>query len=90
MDNAGAELVGLKALAWLAGHDELAPVFFGSTGASPDDMRARASDPSFLTAILDFLTMDDQWVKEFCDSQKLSYDDPLHALRHLSQDVHWT
>lgn len=90
MNDARAELIGLKALSWLAGHHELAPVFFGSTGASPDDMRARVSDPSFLTAILEFLTMDDQWVKEFCDTETLSYDEPLRALHWLSRDVHWT
>lgn len=34
-----AETLGLKALAWLAGNDELLPVFLGATGASEADLR---------------------------------------------------
>lgn len=90
MDDSAAELTGIKTLTWLAGHDELAPVFFGATGASADDMRARVGDRDFLIAVLDFLTMDDAWVKEFCDSTGMAYDQPLRALHWLTRDTHWT
>jgi len=87
-----AETIALKALAWLAGHDELLSVFLGSSGASEADLRAGATDPAFLGALLDFLTMDDAWVMEFCNSAGLAYDDPLAARRALpgGGEMHWT
>lgn len=87
-----AETIGLKALAWLAGNDELLPVFLGSTGAGEADLRARAADPAFLGAVLDFISMDDAWVIAFCDQAGLAYTDPMAARLALpgGGQVHWT
>jgi len=87
-----AEVVGLKALAWMAGNEELLPVFLGATGASEADIRAGATDPAFLGALLDFIMMDDAWVTAFCDQAGLAYDQPMRARMHLpgGGDVHWT
>ncbi|WP_323775568.1 DUF3572 domain-containing protein [Leisingera sp.] len=88
----GAETLALKALAWLAGNDELLPVFLGATGASEADLRARASEPEFLGSVLDFLTMDDNWVMQFCDGEGLAYEAPLQARMSLpgGAQVNWT
>ena len=59
MQEERAETVGLTALAWIAASDDLLPVFLGSTGAGEADLRARAQEPEFLGAVLDFLLMDD-------------------------------
>lgn len=87
-----AQTIGLNALAWLAGNDELCPVFMGSSGVSADDMRAGASDPAFLASVLEFLTMDDAWVVDFCDAHNLKYDEPLRARYAMpgAEQVHWT
>ena len=87
-----AEIVALQALAWLAGNDELLPVFLGSTGASPGDLRSQAGDPGFLAAVLDFLLMDDAWVIAFCDAAGLPYTAPMQARQGLPGGgaVHWT
>ncbi len=87
-----AETIALLALGWLAGHDELAPVFLGSTGASAEDLRARASDPAFQASVLEFLTMDDAWVIAFCEAAGLDYTEPLQARYALpgAGQVHWT
>ena len=87
-----AEVVALKALAWLSGHDELMPVFLGATGATLDDLRDRAGEPEFLASVLDFLTMDDAWVTAFCEAEGLPYEAPLAARRALpgGGEVHWT
>ena len=87
-----AETVAIQALAWLAGNDEICPVFMGSTGTSAQDMRDRASDPAFLASVLEFLTMDDAWVIAFCDEAGLAYDLPLRARYALpgAGEVHWT
>ena len=66
-----AEVLALKALGWLASNEDLLPTFLGSTGASEADLRARAADPAFLGAVLDFLMMDDAWVVGFCDAHTI-------------------
>lgn len=87
-----AEVIALQALAWLAGNDELCPVFLGASGGSVDDLRARATDAAFQAAVLEFITMDDAWVIAFCDSIGLAYDQPLRARYALpgAESVHWT
>lgn len=92
MSQESAELVGLKALGWMAGNDELLPVFLGATGASEADFRTGATDPAFLGALLDFIMMDDIWVTAFCDAAGLSYDQPMMARVSLpgGGQVHWT
>lgn len=92
MNGERAQVIGLQALAWLVGNDELCPIFLGSTGGSADDLRSGAGDPAVLAAVLDFITMDDAWVISFCESARLAYDDPLRARHALpgAEQVHWT
>jgi hypothetical protein len=84
--------VGVQALGWLAGNDELLPVFLGSTGASLDDLRAGAGDPAFLGSVLDFVMMDDAWVVAFCDAAGIAYTVPMQARAALPGGAvtHWT
>lgn len=74
-----AEVIAAEALAWLAGRDELFPVFLGASGVTIDEMRQRAAEPEFLAAVLDFLLMDDSWITSFCDDAGLAYDRPRAA-----------
>ncbi|WP_415402364.1 DUF3572 domain-containing protein [Tateyamaria sp. SN3-11] len=92
MSQESAEVVGLKALGWMAGNEELLPVFLGATGANEADVRAGASDPAFLGALLDFIIMDDAWVQGFCDAAGLPYDQPMQARMALpgGGEMHWT
>lgn len=92
MSQESAETVGLQALGWLAGNEDLLPVFLGSTGASEADVRSGASDPAFLGGLLDFLMMDDAWVISFCDSVSMPYDRLMQARHALpgGEQVNWT
>lgn len=92
MTREAAETVALQALGWLAGNDALLPVFLGATGASAEDLRARAAEAAFLGAVLDFVMMDDQWIMAFCDAQGIGYDQPIRARAALpgGQERHWT
>jgi hypothetical protein len=87
-----AETIAIQALGWLASNDDLWPVFLGSTGASLDDIKLRATDPAFQASVLEFLTMDDAWVMAFCDTVSAPYDAPLRARYALpgSERVEWT
>jgi hypothetical protein len=53
-----AEIHAMGMLGWLAGQAELLPVFLGATGASEDDLRARAGEAEFLASVVDFVMMD--------------------------------
>ncbi|WP_102107057.1 DUF3572 domain-containing protein [Oceaniglobus roseus] len=92
MQQETAETVALQGLGWIAGNEELLPVFLGASGASLDDMRRRARDPDFLVAVLDFISMDDAWVVAFCDAAGLPYDAPVAARHALpgGAEVNWT
>ncbi|MEM7471913.1 MAG: DUF3572 domain-containing protein [Pseudomonadota bacterium] len=78
-----AQTLAIKALSWILATDDLAGVFMGATGASADDLRIQASDPSFLGSVLDFLLMDDTWITGFCDQAGFDYMDPLRARQLL-------
>lgn len=87
-----AETIAIRALGWLVANDDLLPVFLGASGAAAEDLRSSAQDPAFLAAVLDFVTMNDDWVIGFCDAARLSYDLPLRARHALpgAAEVHWT
>lgn len=87
-----AEKIAIQALGWLAGNDDLCPVFLWSSGAAPEDLRRLAQDPAFLVSVLEFITMDDAWIVAFCDANNLKYEDPLRARYALpgAEQVHWT
>ncbi|PHP28888.1 DUF3572 domain-containing protein [Limimaricola cinnabarinus] len=87
-----AEVIALGALGWLAGNDELWPVFLGATGAAAEDLRDRAAEPDFQASVLEFLTNDDEWVTAFCDMAGYGYDEPHLAMLVLAgpSRMHWT
>ncbi|MFT7106441.1 MAG: hypothetical protein ACJAVT_000961 [Yoonia sp.] len=92
MQQEQAQIIALQGLAWLVGNDDLCPTFLGTTGGSVDDLRARAADPAFQGAVLEFITMDDAWVMAFCDTIGLKYDQPLRARYALpgAEQMNWT
>lgn len=87
-----AESIALRCLAWLAGNDDLLPVFLGATGVSPGDLRERAQDADFLASVLDFVLMDDAWVMAFCAAEGLDNTVPMAARAALpgGGQVNWT
>lgn len=92
MSAAQAEVIALQALGWLVGNEDLCPVFLGATGGTEADLRARATDPQFQAAVLEFVTMDDAWIIAFCESVGLDFEMPLQARYALpgAEQVHWT
>ncbi len=87
-----AETLGLRALTWLVGNEELLPVFMGSTGAGEAELREGVTDPGMQAAVLDFIMMDDAWVIEFCNLVQVPYEDLAQARAMLpgGEQVHWT
>ncbi len=87
-----AEILALKALAWLTSNEDLLPVFMGSTGVDADTLRAGAGTAEVQRSVLDFILLDDAWVIGFCDAHELEYPS-VHAARQLlagGEEYHWT
>ncbi|MEN6544315.1 DUF3572 domain-containing protein [Parvibaculum sp.] len=87
-----AEIIAIQALGHIAGDDELLFAFFDITGLSPDELRARASEPEILGGVLDFLLMDETRLLDFCAAAELRPELPRIARRLLpgGEEVHWT
>lgn len=92
MQPEAAQVLAIQALGWIAGNDELFPVFLGATGAGMGELRSRAAEPEFLAAVLDFLLMDDAWVVAFCDAEGHPYTGPQTARAALPGSAvrNWT
>lgn len=60
-----AETTALQALAWIAEDREMLRHFCAATGMEPEDLGAAAREPEFLAGVLDFLCLDDAWVRDF-------------------------
>ncbi|MCU6454866.1 DUF3572 domain-containing protein [Sphingomonas sp. A2-49] len=50
-----AEVLGLQALIWTIDEPERASRLIAVTGLDPDDLRARAGEPSVLAAVIGYL-----------------------------------
>lgn len=87
-----AETLAINCLAWLAAHDDLLPVFLGSTGAVGGDLGTRAQEPEFLGSVIDFIMMDDEWVVACCDAQAIPYERLMQARALLpgGDSMNWT
>ncbi len=87
-----SEIFALEALTWLVGREDLLSIFLGSSGLSRDDLRDRAGDAELLGAVLDFLLMDDDWIRAFCDDKGHDYAAVMAARAALpgGGDMHWT
>lgn len=92
MNREAAMALAQDALIWLAGHENLMPVFLNASGSDAPSVRAGARDPHFLGSVLDFVLMDDAWVVAFCDERDHAYEAPARARAALpgGQQVHWT
>ena len=74
-----AEVLALSALGWIAADPERAGRFFALAGTGADEMRARAQDPDYLGAVLDYLLMDEPLMLVFCEEAGVAPDRPMRA-----------
>jgi hypothetical protein len=75
-----AEDIALKGLNFLVLNEERIEFFLLSTGLSLEDLREMATEPSFLSAILDFICSDEKTARDFAESEKLT-PEALHKAR---------
>jgi len=63
-----AETLAIQALGFLAGEPERLERFMSLSGLSPENLRAAASSPGFLAAVLDHLALDDSLLLAFAET----------------------
>ncbi len=87
-----AEIVALRALAWLVADAELVGLFMGQTGADAADLRAAARSPGMLLEVLEFVMQGDERVLAFCRAAELPPEAPAAARARLAGrgGTHWT
>ena len=87
-----AEIIALKALAWLMTHEDQLGNFLGTTGLSVADLKQRAGTAEVLVAVLDFIAMDDEWMVDCARYLVVSPDQLALARETLpgGSSPHWT
>lgn len=80
------------ALEWICCTDDLLSVFLGSTGLSVETLRRDIDTPEVLAAVLDFLLMDDAWVRRFSAENGFPPQAVMEARQALPGGAswHWT
>jgi len=84
IDRDGAERVAFAALAFLAADGERLGRFLAVTGLEPARIRAAATEPGFLSAVLDHLVGDDELIVGLARELGVRPEDVAEARRILS------
>ena len=92
MSTQQAEIIALKALAFLAADTELMDRFAALSGVSPNDLVERAGDGEMLAGVLDFLLSDEAVLTDFCAAHDIDPEHPAAARQNLPGGAlpHWT
>lgn len=82
MTPVAAETLGLKALTWLVARPDALARFVSASGLGAADLRARASEPDLLAAVVDYLLSQEALAMEFCEAGDANSRD-LHVAQHV-------
>ncbi len=74
-----AQALALQALDWLAQDADRLGAFMAMGGLDPASLRARATDPMLLAAVMDFLLADEAQLLAFCTETGVPPEHPLQA-----------
>jgi hypothetical protein len=86
MTTQSAEILGLQALAWLAGDEAALERFLAASGVDMAALRAAAGRPETIAAVLDFLLANEDLLLAFCDTASLGPQAVQQARHRLSGD----
>lgn len=79
MEREQAEIIALKAAAFIFSDDNAREGFLAQTGAMPEDIQAQLSHPETLAGLLEFLMGDEKRLIEFCELENLEPELPSRA-----------
>ena len=87
MTPVAAETLGLKALTWLTARPDALSRFFSASGLGAAELRARASEPGLLAAVVDYLLSHEALAMEFCETENVN-SRALHLAQHTLAASH--
>lgn len=92
MDKSQSEIIAIKAMEWLASHDDELNRFLAQTGLTLEAARSELSNQDFLASTLDHVLSSENRLLAFCEAIEISPETPLKARQLLpGGDVpHWT
>jgi hypothetical protein len=83
-----AESVALQAFSYLAQDEPRLSRFLNITGLTPETIRAAATSPGFLAAVLDYVAADEPLLLELAETLKAKPERIMEARWTLSPDFH--
>ncbi len=83
MQQQQAEILALRALGYLANHEEFMARFTALSGVAPTDILERADDADMLAGVLDFFLGDEKLLIAFCESEQIAQTLPAQARQIL-------
>jgi len=87
-----AEVIAIGATGWILSSDPIRTLFLRSTGLEAVNIKTELRNQNFLISVLEFLLTNDDWVRVYCDSAGMLYDEPMTAKRQMCGDdlSNWT
>jgi len=85
MNLESAEILALKALAFVVADEKALRTLLTQTGLTAEEMRAAAATRAFQAGVLDFLTHHEDVLIAFCESEEIAPTMPARAFRTLSE-----
>jgi hypothetical protein len=83
LDPDAAQTIALKALGYLAADEDLLEPFLGATGLGAGDLRAGATDSTFLAGVLDYFMQNEALLLAFAASEELAPETIVRARQRL-------
>jgi hypothetical protein len=83
-----AEIVAVQALSFIAGDPERLGLFLAESGIGPETLRTAATEPRFLSSVLDFVIRDDATVNAFAAASQL-HPTNIAAAHQALNDPQW-
>ena len=92
MERQAAEVLGARALGFLAEQPDVMGRFLAVTGVDVGELRANAGAPELLAAVLDFLRGDEELAAGFCAAAEITPEDfaACRAALPGGDSPHWT
>ncbi|VAW05780.1 hypothetical protein MNBD_ALPHA01-666 [hydrothermal vent metagenome] len=83
MNDEQAEILGLRALSYLAADEEILMAYLRLSGITPEELRNSAADPAILGSILDYFLHNEKRLIAFCEAQNIAPESLVRARKCL-------
>lgn len=71
MDIVQAEILALRALAYMAQNEDILGGYLKLTGIAPAELRNSAADPAVLGSIIDYFLQNEKRLLAFCETEEI-------------------